>query len=74
MRLVTRKNRAVQKYLETTFQDTVFWCNLKLAQQRGLQFYQTRANAVLLDDTWPAEFIEKAKCMMTKDQLHQRGT
>ena len=20
------------------FQDTVFWCNLKLAQQRGLQF------------------------------------
>ena len=54
------------------FQDTVFWCNLKLAQQRGLQFYQTRSNAVILYDTLPAEFIEKAICMKTKDQLYQR--
>ena len=30
------------------FQNTVFWCTLKLAQQRGLQFYQTRSNAVIL--------------------------
>ena len=52
------------------FQDTVFWCNLKLAQQRGLQFYQTRSNAVILYDTLPAEFIEKAICM--KDQLEKR--
>ena len=52
--------------------NTVFWCNLKLSQQRGLQFYQTRSNAVLLYDTLPAEFIEKAICMKTKDQLHQR--
>ena len=54
------------------FQDTVFWCNLKLAQQRGLQFYQTRSNAVILHDTLPAEFIERAICMKTKDQLYQR--
>ena len=54
------------------FQDTVFWCNLKLAQQRGLQFYQTRSNAVLFYDTLPAEFIEKAICTKTKDQLYQR--
>ena len=54
------------------FQNTVFWCNLKLAQQRGLQFYQTRSDAVLLCDTLPAEFIEKAICMKTKDQLYQR--
>ena len=53
------------------FQDTVFWCNLKLAQQRGLQFYQTRSNAVVLYDTLLAEFIEKAICMKTKDQLYQ---
>ena len=26
----------------TPFQNTVFWCNLKLAQQRGLQFYQNK--------------------------------
>ena len=36
------------------FQNTLFWCNLKLAQQRGLQFYQTRSNAVILYDTLPA--------------------
>ena len=44
-------------------QDTVCWCNLMLAQQRGLQFYQTRSHAVILYDTLPAEFIEKAMCM-----------
>ena len=49
-----------------------FGCNLKLAQQRGLQFYQTRSNAVVLCDTLPAEFIETAICMKTKDLLCQR--
>ena len=53
-------------------QKTVFWCKLKLAQQRGLQFYQTRSNAVILFDTLPAEFIERAFCMKTKDQLYER--
>ena len=52
------------------FQHTVLWCNLKLAQQRGLQFFQTRSNAVILYDTLPAEFIEKAICLKTKDQLY----
>ena len=54
------------------FQNTVFWCNVKLAQQRRLQFYQTRSNAVILYDTLLAEFSGKAICMKTKDQLHQR--
>ena len=53
------------------FQKTVFWCNLKFAQRRGLQFFQTRSNADILFDTLFAEFIEKAICMKTKDQLHQ---
>ena len=33
---------------------------------------QLRSNAVILFDTLPAEFIEKAMCMNTKDQLYQR--
>ena len=53
------------------FQNTVFWCNLKLAQQRGLQSYQTRSNAVILYDTLPAEFVEKAICMKAGDQLYE---
>ena len=71
MRLVNSKNRAIQKYLGT-IQNTLFRCNLKLAQPRGLQLCQTRSNAVILYDTLPAEFIEKAICMKTKDQLYQR--
>ena len=35
-------------------------------------FYQTRSIPVILYDTLPAEFIEKAICMKTKDQLYQR--
>ena len=53
-------------------QDTVCWCNLMLAQEGGLQFYQTRSPAVTLYDTLPAEFIEKAVCMKTEEQLYQR--
>ena len=53
-------------------QDTECWCNLMLAQGGGLQFYQTRSHAVILCDTLPAECSEKAICMKTKDQLHQR--
>ena len=55
------------------FQNTVVWCNLKLLQQRGQQFYQTRSNAVILFDTLPAEFIEKAIWVKTKDQLFSKG-
>ena len=53
-------------------QNTVHWCNLLPARERGLRFYQTRSNAVVLCDTLPAEFIEKAVCMKTKEQLYQR--
>ena len=42
------------------------------AQERGLQFYQTRSNAVVLNDTLSAEFIEQAICMKTKEQFYQR--
>ena len=54
------------------FQDTVFWSNLKLRLTKRTAFHQTRSNAVILYDTLHAEFIEKAMCMKTKDQLYQR--
>ena len=53
-------------------QDHVYWCNLLLAQEGGLQFYQTRSNEVVIYGTLHAEFIEKAICMKTKEQLYQR--
>ena len=51
------------------FQNTVFWCSLKLAQQRGLQFYQTRSRAVVLYNTLLADCIDRAVCMKTADEL-----
>ena len=71
MRLVTSKNRAIQK-CGNAIRIQYFGAFLRLAQQRGLHFHQTRSNAVVLYDTLPAEFIEKAIYMKTKDQLCQR--
>ena len=56
----------------TPQQNTVYWCSLKLAQKRGLQFYQTRSHAIVLYDTLPAVCIEKVVCMKTKDQLYHK--
>ena len=53
-------------------QNTVFWCNLFPAQERELRFYQTRSNAVVLYDTLPADFIQKAVCTKTGESLYQR--
>ena len=50
----------------------VLWCNLKLAQERGQQFYQTRSHAVVLHNTLPAACIEKAVYMKTTDELFQK--
>ena len=47
------QNRGVHKYLRI-HQNTVYWCNLKLAKEKGLQFYQTRSHAIAIFNTLPA--------------------
>ena len=42
------------------------------SRERTAIFYQTRSNAVVFYDTLFAEFIEKATCMKTKEQLYRR--
>ena len=56
----TKPRIATHKNTWKRLQNTIFWCNLKLAQEKGLQYYQTRSHAVVLCDTLPAAFIEKA--------------
>ena len=34
-------------------QDTVYWVDKQLAQQKGFEFYQTRSNAIILYDAPP---------------------
>ena len=58
--------------------NTVCWCNLQLAQRKGLQLYQTRSHAITLSSTPPAICIEKLVCMKTGEELfckvHQSPT
>ena len=44
-------------------QDTVYWVDINLAQQRGFKFYQTRSNANNLYDTLPAYCVPKVVVM-----------
>ena len=71
MRSYETKDRAIQEYLKC-LQNIVFWCNLKLAKERGLQFYQTWSHAVFLYDRLPAACFEKAVCRKTSDELYQK--
>ena len=65
MRSDETKDRATKNW-------TAFWCNLKLAQEKGLQFFQTRSHAVVFYITLPAACNEKAVCMKTQEELYQK--
>ena len=41
------------------YQITEKWINLKSAQDRGLAFWQTHFNAIILDNPVPADCLEK---------------
>ena len=53
-------------------QDTVYWVDINLAQQKGFKFYQTRSNAITLDDTLPAYCIPKAIMMGTGEITYEK--
>ena len=45
------------QYMQTAWkkhQNTVYWVDIRLAQKKGLKFYQTRSNANILYNTLPA--------------------
>ena len=49
-----------------------FLCNLRVAQSKGLQFYQTRSNAISLYNTLAAVYIEKVVNMMSREELYSK--
>ena len=49
-----------------------YWINLKSAQDRGLVFWQTNSNAVVLDDSVPADCLEKVVNHKTGEILSSR--
>ena len=53
-------------------QDAVFWVDINLAIAKGLTFYQTRSNAIILQETLPAYFIPKVVRMKTGEVFYEK--
>ena len=50
----------------------MYWVDIKLAQKKGLKFYQTRSNAIMLFNTLPACCIPKAVRMETEEIINEK--
>ena len=53
-------------------QKTVYWVDSNLALKKGLKFYQTRSNAIILYDTLPAYCIAKVVRMETGEVIYEK--
>ena len=53
-------------------QDAVYWVDIDLAFQKGLKFYQTRSNAIILQETLPAYCIPKVVRLKTGEVLYEK--
>ena len=69
---LTKPRLASYKQKWKVHQDTVYWVDIQLAQRKGLKFYQTRSNAVILNDTLPAYCISKAIVMKSEEIIYQK--
>ena len=54
-------------------QDAVFWVDINLAVQKGLTFYQTRSNAIILQGSLPAYCIPKVVRLKTGEVLYEKS-
>ena len=53
-------------------QDAVFWVDIVLAIKKGLIFYQTRSNAIILQGTLPTYCIPKVERLKTGEVLCEK--
>ena len=53
-------------------QNTVCWVDINLALKKGLKFYQTRSNAIILHETLPACCIPKVVRLKTGDVIYEK--
>ena len=53
-------------------QDAVFWVDIDLAIEKGLTFYQTRSNAIILQGILPAYCIPKVVRMKTGEVMYEK--
>ena len=53
--------------------DAVFWVDIDRAIRKGLTFYQTRSNAIILQGTLPAYCIPKVVRLKTGEVLYEKA-
>ena len=53
-------------------QNTVYWVDINLVIAKGLKFYQTRSNAIILFETLPAYCIPKVVRMVTGQAIFEK--
>ena len=54
-------------------QDAVYWVDIDLAIRKGLTFYQTRSNVIILQGTLPAYCIPKVVRLKTGEVLYEKA-
>ena len=54
-------------------QDAVFWVDINLAIRKGLKFYQTRSNAIILQGSLPAYCIPKVVRLKTGEVFFEKS-
>ena len=54
-------------------QDAVYWVDIDLAVRKGLKFYQTRSNAIILQETLPTYCIPKVVRLKTGEVLYEKA-
>ena len=54
-------------------QDAVHWVDINLAIEKGLTFYQTRSNAIILQETLPAYCIPKVVRLKTGEVFMKKN-
>ena len=54
-------------------QDAVYWVDISLAVEKGLTFYQTRSNAIILQETLPAYCVPKVVRVGTGEVIYENG-
>ena len=57
---------------KTKHQNTLYWDDINLALKKGLKFYQTRSNAIILHETLPVYCIPKVVRMETGEVINEK--
>ena len=69
---VTQPRIAVYENNWKIHQNKVYWCNVRVAQSKELQFYRTRSNAIILCNTLLAMCIEKVVIKKSGEELYNK--